>query len=404
MSNWPSNPNWTNISIINKNNEYVGGDGIYFSDLNVIVNNIQYLRNMIMEDGLLAQMQELNLKNVNYINGSASTGVSIEYKGTISYTDLSTAQQKTIDCTYKLHMPIRSGKYISIGVNTTAKTFNIGVDDAALQKDFITINKVQSSVVPRCQNGQVNWTLCTSDNTGNTVMMRDINGNTKVNNLRVNNSISNAAGGVATTPAQIYYGVSGTDMTVAKSSTSAGTLSTTDFNRLKNYPNTRIIYDGKIYQRVNPTSAPDGTLDYVNINPIEDNNSSTGYVAYGSLFRITTSTRAWKVSGLPLKDTTLATHYIELSESVNGRTVYFTIFDNNRRSYTSNPEKLLSVMSVVQHINCSIATYSGGQTTWASGVISKNDNGSSNPRFTIWDNTGIKYVTAEQVIVEDYVN
>ena len=43
MSNWPNNPNWTAITTINKGNEYVGGDGIYYSDLNTLVNNVRYL-------------------------------------------------------------------------------------------------------------------------------------------------------------------------------------------------------------------------------------------------------------------------------------------------------------------------------------------------------------------------
>lgn len=47
MSKWPDNPTWIDPSSINKGNEYVGGDGIYYSDLNAIVNDLIVIRQQL---------------------------------------------------------------------------------------------------------------------------------------------------------------------------------------------------------------------------------------------------------------------------------------------------------------------------------------------------------------------
>lgn len=47
MAAWPSNPDWTDLSNINKGNEYVGGDGIYYSDLNAIVKNLLVIKKQL---------------------------------------------------------------------------------------------------------------------------------------------------------------------------------------------------------------------------------------------------------------------------------------------------------------------------------------------------------------------
>ena len=45
MSAWSGS--WFDPSIINNGNEYAGGDGVYFSDLNIIANDLIYLKNDI---------------------------------------------------------------------------------------------------------------------------------------------------------------------------------------------------------------------------------------------------------------------------------------------------------------------------------------------------------------------
>ena len=47
MAAWPSNPDWTDLNNINKGNEYVGGDGIYYSDLNAIVKNLLVIKKQL---------------------------------------------------------------------------------------------------------------------------------------------------------------------------------------------------------------------------------------------------------------------------------------------------------------------------------------------------------------------
>ena len=48
MATWPTEPVWTDPTTLNKGNEYNASDGVTASDMNAIIQNLQYLQQNLM--------------------------------------------------------------------------------------------------------------------------------------------------------------------------------------------------------------------------------------------------------------------------------------------------------------------------------------------------------------------
>lgn len=321
-------------------------------------------------DGFETVYQWVN-GTVQRVDYDTTSGARISQQTTVEYypTDTGSSTFKTFETVSTL--PIVPGKYINIDANSESDAIEVKVDNTALSLDYVPINKTQSSVVPRCQNGQINWTLCTSDNTAPSIMMRDGSGNTKVNNLYVLEGISNIYGGLFTTIPSIYYTCSDPNLSIAKTSTDTGTLSIGQLQSLKTYHQMRVLYDGQLYYAMDPRTAPDGTLNYIHIDSVQD--GSGGYKATGKCFSVTVSTRAWQVvdvtfagEGGSSSTSTVYRHHISYNFSISG-TNYNAEFDlfsasGNALTYDEIKSKitLLAPMNVTI-VNTGSHLYGAGQ-------------------------------------------
>lgn len=236
------------------------------------------------------------------------------------------------------------------GHDITAKCFNVNISSGAwkvfdliagtgLSGDYIPINKTQSSVVPRCQNGQVNWTSATSEKGANTISMRDSTGSSTFHNVRVGNAVTDINGGYLTDARILAYGTNRTytEVGITKTETDTGTLDSSQLIILQAYSQTHIQYDNQTYYRMDPLNAPDGTLNYIHIDSVQDGNG--GYKATGKCFSITVSTRAWQVVDVNFSDK-IYQHSIYFELTGAGTTSDRQVWDIQLVITTSSPQKI----------------------------------------------------------------
>lgn len=314
-----------------------------------------------------------DLGTVQRVDYDVNLGAEVQSTAKLKYIDANNGSTKTQEFPLTYKLPIVPGKYVSIDANSNNDALTIKMDNTALALDYVPINKVQSSVVPRCQNGQVNWTLCTSDVINPSIMMRDNGGNTKVNNIYVTDSLKGSAGGNSTTVPQIYYTCANSNIEVAKTSTDTGTLSIGQLQTLTNYQQTKVIYNKQVYYAMDPRTAPNGTLNFIHLDSIDDDNG--GYHATGKCFSIIVSTRAWKVFDLDFGGQT--THNLLITDNVSGNGYYFQLATNQSAAYTTADVSAIIAEVKGKIIPCVFRKGRDSDKKFYSGILQASDAGFS---------------------------
>lgn len=299
-------------------------------------------------------------KSVAY---DSTSGATIDYAGkTLTYKDSTTGETKTQTYPAQLSLPIKHGKYIDIGTNFDNNALEVKVDDTALALDYIKIDKTRNSAIPEFYNGKIQWDTLTVGLGPSSVVQRDPDSSTYLNKLYVNRFATPA--GEYDMPLQAaYYGGFSDGFTVEKTPTDTGTLTAVVFDVIKAYPNAGLKYDNQSYVRMDPTNAPDGTLNFIHLDSIEDGNG--GYKATGKCFSITVSTRAWQVFDLDFGGSTRTTHNLTLINSSTGTRIYFSLTNNRTETYEGAPAGLLAALENIP-IACTVdanGTYSAGMIT-----------------------------------------
>lgn len=352
MSNWSNNPNWTDITTINNGNEYAGGDGIYYSDLNIVVNNINYLYKDVASGGKLNQIYKWTNGTVTDVTYDATNGAKVKQKTTVNYTDSTDGSTKQQLFNTTTTLPIIPGKYISMDATSDNNALEVKVDDTALALDYIKIDKTKNSVIPEFYNGKLQWDILTVGLGPYSAVQRGPDSSTYLSKLYVNRFATTA--GEYDMPLQAaYYGGFSDGFTVEKMSSDTGTLTAAVMDAIQAYPNAGLKYDDKSYIRMDPTNAPDGTLNYIHIDSIDDDNG--GYKAIGKCLSITVSTRAWQVADLDLGGRNRTTHNLTLTCSSEGINIYFSLTNNRPVTYEEDPVGLLSALENIQ-IACTVDT------------------------------------------------
>lgn len=274
---------------------------------------------------------------------------------------------------------ITAGLYMKVEKN--GQTYLVKVDDTALALDYIKLDKTKNSVIPEFYNGKIQWDTLTVGLGPSSVVQRDANNATYLGKLYVNRLATTA--GEYDMPLQAaYYGGFSDGFTVEKTSTDTGTLTAVVMDVIKAYPNAGLKYDNKSYIRMDPTNAPNGTLNYIHIDSIEDGNG--GYKATGKCFSITVSTRAWKVVDLEFGGSTRTTHNLTLTNSSTGTNIYFSLTNNRTETYEGAPAGLLAALE-----NSTIACTVDANGTYSAGMIT-----------TDGTNFQVTYGNGEQVLIE----
>lgn len=135
---------------------------------------------------------------------------------------------------------------------------------------------------------------------------------------------------------------------------------------VKAYPNAGLKYDNQSYVRMDPQNAPNGTLNYIHLDSIEDENG--GYKATGKCFSITDSTREWQVFDLDFGGSTRTTHNLTLTDSSTGMYIYFSLTNNRPETYEGAPAGLLAALE-----NSSIACTVDAYGKYVAGMITTDE-------------------------------
>ena len=311
-------------------------------------------------DGFETVYQWVN-GTVQRVDYDTTSGARISQQTTVEYypTDTGSSTFKTFETVSTL--PIVPGKYISIDANSESDAIEVKVDDTQLALDYISIDKSKNSVVPQYDDGKIKWITLTGAPLGSSVVARDGSGNTYLNRLYVSR--------IATTSAEydcpvqaIYYGGFSDGFTIEKTSTDTGTLTAVILDVLKAYPNAGLKYDNQLYRSMDPQNAPDGTLNYIHIDSIQD--GSGRYKATGKCFSITVSTRAWQVVDIDFGNANRTTHNLTIENSATGTNIYFSLTDNRVETYEGAPAGLWTSLE-----GKSIACTVDANGIYASGII-----------------------------------
>lgn len=255
---------------------------------------------------------------------------------------------------------ITAGLYMKVEKN--GQTYLVKVDDTALALDYIKLDKTRNSVIPEFYNGKIQWDILTVGLGPSSVVQRDVNNATYLGKLYVNRLATTA--GEYDMPLQAaYYGGFSDGFTFEKTPTDTGTLTAVLMDVIKAYPNAGLKYDNQSYIRMDPQNAPNGTLNYVHIDSIDDGNG--GYKATGKCFSITVSTREWQVFDLDFGGSTRTTHNLTLTNSSTGTSIYFSLTNNHIETYEGAPAGLWAALQN-SPISCTVnanGTYSSGMIT-----------------------------------------
>lgn len=312
-------------------------------------------------DGL-EQITKWTNGTVSNVTYDTTDGAKVIQTSTVNYTDSTDGSTKQQQFETKTTLPIVPGKYISMNTTSDNKKMEVKVDDTALALDYIKItDKNRNNIIPIWCNGKINWEPVSINSTGNTVAYRDTNGDCSfriVNMTGFANQGSNQIIGYW----NIWRNIYDEGLTITKTTTDTGTLTVADLEQIKAPGYKMVKYEDKLYYRYDPRDAPNGTLNFIHLDSIEDGNG--GYKATGKCFSITVSTRAWEVVDLDFGGSTRTTHNLTLTNSSTGTSIYFSLTNNRPETYEGAPVGLLEALE-----NSSIACTVDANGTYSAGMI-----------------------------------
>ena len=323
-------------------------------------------------DGL-EQINKWTDGTVSNVVYDTTNGAKVTQNTTINYTDSTdgSTKQQQFDTTTTL--PIVPGKYISMNTTSDNKKMEVKVDDTALALDYVKINKeLTHDSTFAIESGKPVWYETTQYPKGSSFAWRNPNGECQFNKIFVNRLATTS--GEYDMPLQAaYYGGFNDGFTVEKTPTDTGTLTAVLMDVIKSYPNAGLKYNNQSYVRMDPTDAPDGTLNFIHLDSIDDGNG--GYKATGKCFSVTVSTRAWKVFDINFGGQT--THNLLITDNVSGNGYYFQLATNQSTAYTTSDVSTIMAEVKGKIIPCVFRKGRDSDKKFYSGILQANDAGFS---------------------------
>lgn len=299
-------------------------------------------------DGLEQIVHEAS-NTAQSVSYDSTSGATIEYTyKTLIYKDSTTGKTKTQTYPAQLSLPILPGKYISMDANADNDALEVKVDDTALALDFYKIDKsaqaANSTSVYVPGSGTTTPVYVTFGVIPNSIASRDSKGDCSFHKLNFE-YIGFKDGGSEIDYFSLYSNTIGSDYSIEKTPTDTGTLTNTQLVVLQHTnqsKNLRIVYDNQVYYRMDPQGAPDGTLNYIHIDSVQNGDGT--YKATGKCFSVTVSTRAWQVVDIAFGESTRTTHNLTLNNSATGTNIYFSLTNNRTETYEDAPAGLWSAL------------------------------------------------------------
>ena len=322
-------------------------------------------------DGLeqIFTLSDGSIKSLTY---NSTSGADVTSNALVTYKDSTTGNGESKYFTMFSQLPIIPGKYISMNSTSDNKKMEVKVDDTALALDYIKIDKTKTSAIPQNNAGVLSWLPSSISPTQYSLVQRDVNGDGSFHKLKVDQLATTSNEYVVPTQAITYGGFSD-GFTVEKTPTDTGTLTAVLFDTIKAYPNAGLKYDNQSYVRMDPTNAPNGTLNFIHLDSIEDGNG--GYKATGKCFSITVSTRAWKVFDLNFGGQT--THNLLLVDKNSGNSYYFQLATNQSAAYTTADVRTIMAEVKGKIIPCVFRKGTDSDKKFYSGILQASDAGFS---------------------------
>jgi hypothetical protein len=297
------------------------------------------------------------------VSYDSTSGATIEYTyKTLIYKDSTTGETKSTAYPAQLSLPILPGKYISMDANSENDALEVKVDDTALAPDYIKISKtLAADSSPVIEGGITVWYPTTQYPQGKSFAWRNNEGDCSFRYVKID-GISNKSSTQVISYWNIWRNIYDEALTITETFTNTGTLTSSDLEQLQAPGYYMVKYDNQLYYRYDPRNAPDGTLNYIHIDSIQDDNS--GYKATGKCFSVTVSTREWQVVDLDFGGSTRTTHNLTLNNSATGTNIYFSLTDNRTETYEGAPAGLWAALE-----NSPIACTVDNDLAYAAGII-----------------------------------
>lgn len=345
-------------------------------------------------DGL-EQIYKWTNGTVSNVVYDTTEGAKTTQTTTIDYTDSTDGSTKQQQFGSTTTLPIVPGKYMSMDATSDNKKLEVKVDDIALALDYFKIDKSKGYVIPVWTGTEVLYLRYTGGDTPYTIVSRYGEGDADFH--RINTKyIGYAEGGDSIDFYSLYTNTINSDYTIDKTPTDTGTLTTSQLVLLQQQnqsKNVRIVYDNQVYYRMDPQSAPDGTLNYIHLDSLQDGNG--GYKLTAKCFSVTVSTRAWQVIDLSLAGYKY-THNLTIYDQVQDGNIYLSYVTDDQESYANRPEDLIQSIEN-KNLPC---TYKSTDSVFSAGTLT-----SDGTYLTItYGSNETSQMTNSQVTIEDYVS
>ena len=292
-------------------------------------------------------------------------GMWFSTSATVQYKDRDDGKIKTATFPIVLKLPFLPGKYLSMDATAENKELEIKIDETALSLDYFKINKEKTNVPAFSENYGIIALPYSYQNSDSSLIRRGIEGEAKFTYGifgRWNDIYSGGVMDFSDVYAQIgnKKGV----YLVSPMVTDTGTFDFFELEYLQNRPQYQIQYKKQIYYRMDPLNAPDGTLNYIHIDSIQDGNG--GYKATGKCFSVTVSTRAWQVLDINFTSPVTYNHYITMTDNISGSVIQMVIASKKADAMTIDEvcRYVNSIPGGKHPCNTIVRTQSGQSANW----------------------------------------
>ena len=334
-------------------------------------------------DGL-EQINSWTNGTVGGVTYDTTDGAKVTQTTTVNYTDSTDGSTKQQQFGTTTTLPIVPGKYISMDATSDNKKMEVKVDDTALALDYYKINKTlqaDMSAPVYVPNSGTSSMYVTSNVINNSIAKRDGNGDSSFRIVTMTGFITPGSNQIIGYW-NIWRNIYDEAFKVTKTNTDTGTLTADDLAQVQAPGYKMVKYDNQLYYRYDPRNAPDGTLNFIHLDSIDDGNG--GYKATGKCFSVNVSTREWQVVDLDFGGSTRTTHNLTLTNSSTGTNIYFSLTNNRTETYEGAPAGLLTALE-----NSSIACTVDANGTYSAGMIT-----------TDGTNFQVTYGNGEQLLIE----
>ena len=295
-----------------------------------------------------------NIQSVTY---DTNNGARVDSTTIVNYVDSTSGMPNSKTFTTSSNMPIVPGKYINIDATADNDAVEVKVDDTALALDYFKIpDKKYSTIgyVPAYKSGKVQKVNLTIENSAGAIVQRGPKGEAGFESIMSRYWYKEPNSPDRMYFSNVYNQVVTSEHNINKSVTNTGTMPALHISYLQNLPQRHIQYNNQVYYRMSPMDAPDGTLNYIHIDSIQDENG--GHKATGKCFSINVDTRIWKVFDLDFGGSTSTTdiyrHGIVMNDS--DIVVKLDIYDNNSQNYTYEQLKMKLALNPAHCANARI--------------------------------------------------